>query len=57
MLLLGIITGIHLSVLQGAVSDELDYRRPIKNIFINTRLPQTSDGSFTFLERSSSMCH
>ena len=49
MLLLRIITHIHLSVLQGTVSDEPDYIRPIKKIFIDTRLPQTSDRNFTFL--------
>lgn len=49
MLLLRIVTCIHLSVLQGAVSDESDYKRPIKNISINTRLPQTSDGNLAFI--------
>lgn len=43
------VTCIPLSVLQGPVGDEFASKRPIKNIFLNTRLPQTSDGNFTFL--------
>lgn len=48
MLLLGIVTRTHLPVMQGAVSDVCDYKRTIENILINTKLPQTSHGNFTF---------